>query len=50
MLNDIDPDIELTVSDIRESALNNLKKRYYSYYLINNKISNIFNTKFFLII
>jgi 16S rRNA (cytosine967-C5)-methyltransferase len=28
MLNDIDPDIELTVSDIRESALNNLKKRF----------------------
>ena len=28
MLNDIDPDIELTVSDVRESALNNLKKRF----------------------
>jgi 16S rRNA (cytosine967-C5)-methyltransferase len=28
MLNDIDPDMELTVSDVRESALNNLKKRF----------------------
>jgi len=28
MLNDIDPDIELTVSDVRESILANLKKRF----------------------